>query len=193
PHSANLHVLQAHINNLYNTVFWALVQLGGETTTQAHATLRGTVSKEKHEILFTRFQINYNQIDERFRKGSVLVRKEVTEPAVTVNTQGSAPHGPSDASDDTLVVSAFSPFEQKRTKLNRELKRDTKPKTEVVRVISRNIVTPKQQMDAIRTAKEDVNRIRLSPIKHLQLLSSLPLPSPFRSLSPSLFPEGLLS
>ncbi|KNZ80193.1 putative tRNA(His) guanylyltransferase [Termitomyces sp. J132] len=116
-----------HINNLYNTVFWALVQLGGETTTQAHATLRGTVSKEKHEILFTRFQINYNQIDERFRKGSVLV-----QPAVTVNTQGSAPHGPSDASDDTLVVSAFSPFEQKRTKLNRELKRDTKPKTEVV-------------------------------------------------------------
>ncbi|KAG5342368.1 hypothetical protein C0989_002841 [Termitomyces sp. Mn162] len=117
-----------HINNLYNTVFWALVQLGGETTTQAHATLRGTVSKEKHEILFTRFQINYNQIDERFRKGSVLVREEVTEPAVTVNTQGSAPHGPSDASDDTLVVPAFSPFEQKRTKL----KRDTKPKTEVV-------------------------------------------------------------
>jgi tRNA(His) guanylyltransferase len=30
----------AHINNLYNTAFWALVQQGGETTTQAHATLR---------------------------------------------------------------------------------------------------------------------------------------------------------
>lgn len=30
----------AHINNLYNTTFWALVQQGGETTTQAHATLR---------------------------------------------------------------------------------------------------------------------------------------------------------
>ncbi|PFH51098.1 hypothetical protein AMATHDRAFT_143378 [Amanita thiersii Skay4041] len=66
-----------HINNLYNTAFWALVQQGGETTTQAHATLRGTVSKEKHEILFSRFKINYNDIDERFKKGSVLVREEV--------------------------------------------------------------------------------------------------------------------
>lgn len=31
--------IKAHINNLYNTVFWALVQDGEETTTQAHATL----------------------------------------------------------------------------------------------------------------------------------------------------------
>ncbi|KAF9483189.1 tRNAHis guanylyltransferase [Pholiota conissans] len=29
-----------HINNLYNTTFWALVQQGGETTTEAHATLK---------------------------------------------------------------------------------------------------------------------------------------------------------
>ncbi|TFK73229.1 tRNAHis guanylyltransferase [Pluteus cervinus] len=64
-----------HINNLYNTVFWALVQQGGETTTQAHAILRGTVSKDKHEILFTRFGINYNTLDERFKKGSILVRE----------------------------------------------------------------------------------------------------------------------
>lgn len=31
---------QAHINNLYNTIFWALVLHGGESTTQAHATLK---------------------------------------------------------------------------------------------------------------------------------------------------------
>lgn len=30
----------AHINNVYNTVFWALVLQGGQTTTEAHATLR---------------------------------------------------------------------------------------------------------------------------------------------------------
>ncbi|TFK34606.1 Thg1 C terminal domain-containing protein [Crucibulum laeve] len=66
-----------HINNLYNTVFWALVQQGGQTTTEAHATLRGTFSKQKHEILFSQFGINYNQLDERYRKGSVLVREEV--------------------------------------------------------------------------------------------------------------------
>ncbi|KAJ3547973.1 hypothetical protein NMY22_g1442 [Coprinellus aureogranulatus] len=65
-----------HINNLYNTTFWALVQQGGQTTTEAHATLRGTFSKDKHEILFSRFNINYNQLDARYRKGSVLVREE---------------------------------------------------------------------------------------------------------------------
>ncbi|KAF9229893.1 tRNAHis guanylyltransferase-domain-containing protein, partial [Melanogaster broomeanus] len=62
-----------HINNLYNTVFWALVQQGGQTTTEAHATLRGTVSSQKHEILFKRFHVNYNDIPARFRKGSVVV------------------------------------------------------------------------------------------------------------------------
>ncbi|KAJ7692120.1 Thg1 C terminal domain-containing protein [Mycena rosella] len=68
-----------HINNLYNTAFWALVQQGGESTTQAHTTLKGTVSKQKHEILFARFQVNYNTLDPRFRKGSTLVREEISE------------------------------------------------------------------------------------------------------------------
>ncbi|CAA7267448.1 unnamed protein product [Cyclocybe aegerita] len=68
-----------HINNLYNTTFWALVQQGGQTTTEAHAALRGTLSKEKHEILFSRFDINYNDIDARYRKGSVLFREEIPE------------------------------------------------------------------------------------------------------------------
>jgi len=83
----------AHINNMYNTVFWALVQQGGKTTTEAHATLRvepvisvdpanltryqGTVSATKHEILFKEFNINYNDISPRFRKGSVIVRQAV--------------------------------------------------------------------------------------------------------------------
>ncbi|EKM48545.1 uncharacterized protein PHACADRAFT_202682 [Phanerochaete carnosa HHB-10118-sp] len=67
-----------HINNLYNTTFWALVQQGGQTTTEAHSTLRGTVSKQKHEVLFSRFGINYNDIAERYRKGSVLVREKLT-------------------------------------------------------------------------------------------------------------------
>ena len=86
---------KAHINNLYNTVFWALVQQGGQTTTEAHAALRvrrsraynscnllcsneqGTVSSQKHEILFSRFGINYNNLDARFRKGSILAREVV--------------------------------------------------------------------------------------------------------------------
>ncbi|KAJ6588401.1 tRNAHis guanylyltransferase [Mycena capillaripes] len=84
-----------HINNLYNTTFWALVQQGGESTTQAHATLKGTVSKQKHEILFSRFQVNYNTLDARFRKGSTLVREEIPEtsivPADEGTTEDSAP------------------------------------------------------------------------------------------------------
>ena len=32
--------VSAHINNLYNTAFWALVQQGGQTTKEAHETLR---------------------------------------------------------------------------------------------------------------------------------------------------------
>ncbi|KAG2132987.1 Thg1 C terminal domain-containing protein [Suillus clintonianus] len=70
-----------HINNLHNTIFWALIQKGGQTTTEAHATLRGTVSATKHEMLFSRFGINYNEISQRFKKGSVIVREIVHIPS----------------------------------------------------------------------------------------------------------------
>lgn len=73
---------KAHINNLYNTTFWALIQKGGQTTTEAHATLRGTVSATKHEMLFSRFGINYNEIPQRFKKGSVIVR-EIVAPKLS--------------------------------------------------------------------------------------------------------------
>ncbi|KAL9714466.1 tRNA-His guanylyltransferase [Leucoagaricus gongylophorus] len=66
-----------HVNNLYNTTFWALVQQGGKTTAEAHATLHGTFSKDKNEVLFSCFNINYNTIHPRFRKGSILVREDV--------------------------------------------------------------------------------------------------------------------
>jgi tRNA(His) guanylyltransferase len=62
-----------HINNLYNTCFWALVYQGNMTVGQAEDRLRGTLSAEKNEILFTQFHINYSNIDERYRKGSLLV------------------------------------------------------------------------------------------------------------------------
>ncbi|KAH7928112.1 tRNAHis guanylyltransferase [Leucogyrophana mollusca] len=70
-----------HINNLYNTVFWALVQQGMQSTTEAHANLRGTVSAMKHEILYSRFNVNYNDLSARFRKGSVVVREEISPPS----------------------------------------------------------------------------------------------------------------
>lgn len=71
-----------HINNLYNTAFWALVQQGGMSTSEAHQKLNGTVSADKNEILHSQFGINYNSVDARFRKGSVVVKvqKPVEKP-----------------------------------------------------------------------------------------------------------------
>ena len=67
----------AHINNLYNTTFWALVLQGGLSVTDAHKRLKGTFSKDKNEILFSEFGINYTKEDAIFRKGSILVRELV--------------------------------------------------------------------------------------------------------------------
>ncbi|XP_041846078.1 probable tRNA(His) guanylyltransferase isoform X2 [Melanotaenia boesemani] len=62
-----------HINNLYNTVFWALVQKGGLTTVQADERLKGTLAADKNEILFSEFDINYNNESAFHRKGTSLI------------------------------------------------------------------------------------------------------------------------
>ena len=82
-----------HINNLYNTAFWALVDLGQLSKTSAEERLsvsallhstrvdergQGTSSEQKNEILFSQFGINYNNEPAMFRKGSVLYRGFVT-------------------------------------------------------------------------------------------------------------------
>ncbi|XP_068134385.1 probable tRNA(His) guanylyltransferase isoform X1 [Hyperolius riggenbachi] len=68
-----------HINNQYNTVFWTLVQRGGLTPAQAQERLRGTVAAEKNEILFSEFNINYNNEPLIFRKGSIIIKSKVKE------------------------------------------------------------------------------------------------------------------
>ncbi|KAH9930057.1 Thg1 C terminal domain-containing protein [Fomitopsis serialis] len=93
-----------HINNMYNTVFWALVLQGGESTTQAHATLRGTVSSTKHEILHSRFGTNYNNLPARYRKGSILVREQVVPDASTLLAPG-----PERAAGSPDVENSISP------------------------------------------------------------------------------------
>ncbi|KAF9515076.1 hypothetical protein BS47DRAFT_1316290 [Hydnum rufescens UP504] len=84
-----------HINNLYNTTFWALVHRGGLSTAEAHSRLKGTVSKNKHEILFSQFGINYNVLPAIYRKGSVLLRGETTTTpgAARDGQEGSAEGG----------------------------------------------------------------------------------------------------
>lgn len=63
-----------HINNLYNTAFWQLIQLGGLGNKEAEETLKGTLAADKNEILFSRFGINYNRELEIYKKGSVIFR-----------------------------------------------------------------------------------------------------------------------
>ncbi|KZT29782.1 tRNAHis guanylyltransferase [Neolentinus lepideus HHB14362 ss-1] len=102
--------VDTHINNLYNTAFWALVQQGGESTTQAHALLKGTQSAQKHELLFSRFGINYNHIDVRFRKGSVLVREVQTHStpgqSMYLTAATASPGSCDSASDNVPAVGA---------------------------------------------------------------------------------------
>ncbi|KAK3728592.1 hypothetical protein QZH41_011676 [Actinostola sp. cb2023] len=67
-----------HINNLYNTCFWNLVQKGGLTQKQAEEKLCGTVSSDKNELLFSEFEINYNNEPPIYRKGTVLFWDQVS-------------------------------------------------------------------------------------------------------------------
>ncbi|KAF1347910.1 Thg1 C terminal domain-containing protein [Delphinella strobiligena] len=63
-----------HINNLYNTTFWNMVLKGGMTGTEAELALKGTISSDKNEILFSQFGINYNNEAEIWKKGTVIYR-----------------------------------------------------------------------------------------------------------------------
>jgi len=77
--------VDAHINNLYNTTFWALVKQGKRSTQEAHSDLKGTFSKDKHSILFDRFQINYNNEPEVFKKGSILIWDSSAKPSTDLS------------------------------------------------------------------------------------------------------------
>ncbi|KAG8851902.1 tRNA-His guanylyltransferase [Serendipita sp. 411] len=71
-----------HVNNLYNTCFWALILKGGLSTVDAHTRLKGTVSSQKNEMLFSKFNINYNTLPDRFRKGSILYRQNAVDSSL---------------------------------------------------------------------------------------------------------------
>ncbi|KAK3856071.1 hypothetical protein Pcinc_037570 [Petrolisthes cinctipes] len=66
-----------HINNLYNTCFWALVENGGCSPRQAEAKLRGTFSDDKRRLLSLGFGRDYDDEEEVYRKGTVMTRKVV--------------------------------------------------------------------------------------------------------------------
>lgn len=67
--------VDCHINNLYNTAFWSLINVCGMSGEEAENELKGTLSKHKNEILFSKCGINYNDEPEIFKKGTVIVRE----------------------------------------------------------------------------------------------------------------------
>ncbi|OZJ02424.1 hypothetical protein BZG36_04829 [Bifiguratus adelaidae] len=77
--------VDCHINNMYNTVFWAIVH-GGRSETEAENELRGTSSAQKQEILFSQYGINYAKEPEMFKKGSVILRQPTTVSVVSEKT-----------------------------------------------------------------------------------------------------------
>ncbi|KAF8416480.1 tRNA guanylyltransferase [Tirmania nivea] len=88
--------VDCHINNLYNTVFWALVMKSGLGRTEAENRLKGTLAKEKNEILW-RLGVNYNREEERWRKGSVVFR-ELKKAEVDATPKTTTPTAPADRS-----------------------------------------------------------------------------------------------
>lgn len=66
--------VDCHINNLYNTTFWALIHWGEMTNYDANKKLMKTFSKDKNEILFSQFNINYNFLPNIYKKGTTIFR-----------------------------------------------------------------------------------------------------------------------
>ncbi|TKA76839.1 hypothetical protein B0A55_04635 [Friedmanniomyces simplex] len=102
-----------HINNLYNTTFWNMVLKGGMSTTEAEQALKGTVSSDKNEILFSRFGINYNSEPEAYKKGTVVYRLYVKDSCVNGSLK---PENTGDKVPDTAS----------KTQLEKERKRKQK-------------------------------------------------------------------
>ncbi|KAG9235447.1 tRNAHis guanylyltransferas-like protein Thg1 [Amylocarpus encephaloides] len=79
--------VDCHINNLYNTTFWALIQQGGVDAKEAEKELAGSLAADKNEILFSRFKVNYNNEPEIYKKGSIVLRDyELVEPGTASET-----------------------------------------------------------------------------------------------------------
>lgn len=50
------------------------MHVAGESKQDAQVALKGTSSGDKNELLFSRFGINYNEVPQRYRKGTTLYR-----------------------------------------------------------------------------------------------------------------------
>ncbi|KZF22032.1 tRNAHis guanylyltransferase [Xylona heveae TC161] len=127
--------VDCHINNLYNTTFWALILLGGMGATEAEKELMGTYSSDKNEILFSRFKINYNNEPEIYKKGSVVIRDyELVEPkksTAAVDSPGMAEQESSDA--ERGISAQLSKTQQEKERKRREKARITVQHIDIIK------------------------------------------------------------
>ncbi|EGX48386.1 hypothetical protein AOL_s00080g15 [Orbilia oligospora ATCC 24927] len=128
-----------HINNLYNTTFWTLILKGGMTPQEAEKELMGTLAKDKNEILWSRFGVNYNNEQEMFKKGSVVYRNYGAVPESSADDKPDEKEADSEPKETVVepkpaVSSAVSPVEAQKGKSRSQQKREAKKlaKAEVV-------------------------------------------------------------
>ncbi|KAJ4715520.1 tRNA(His) guanylyltransferase [Melia azedarach] len=79
--------VDCHINNQYNTCFWMLVK-SGRSKSEAQSDLKGTQTREKNELLLSKFGIEYNKLPLMFRQGSSVFRAE-TEKTIALENGSS--------------------------------------------------------------------------------------------------------
>ena len=175
-----------HINNLYNTTFWALVLKGGRSEQQATKELEGTVSGDKHEILW-KFGINYDQVEAMFRKGSVLVwtheeaatssstsalLADGSQPAVATAAEGEnstgevdEAHGPtpllSNAKDEKLRLKMQRKGAAKQAK--KQAKQDKKAMLSVLRTLHCDIIGDEFWAPAVTPAQPEPSSTSQTP------------------------------
>lgn len=129
--------VDCHINNLYNTVFWALVQQGKLSNHDAQERLKGSVSGDKNEILFSEFNINYNNEPDQFKKGTTIFRKKVEIPVE------SPVHDKTQLEKDEMQLTSLNEnsvdekeriSREKKKKLKKDNDNQTKIRTKIVEV-----------------------------------------------------------
>ncbi|PBP23023.1 putative trna guanylyltransferase protein [Diplocarpon rosae] len=119
--------VDCHINNLYNTTFWALIQNGGFDAKGAEKELAGSLAADKNEILFSRFKINYNNEPEIYKKGSVVFRDyELEEP-------GTASEMIDEGSVKTVEELALSKTQEEKDRKRRAKARITVHHVDIIR------------------------------------------------------------
>ncbi|KAI4328578.1 hypothetical protein L6164_020918 [Bauhinia variegata] len=84
---ASIEVLQAyllwrqnicHVNNQYDQCFWRLVKRG-MTEKEAQDFLKGAEKRDKNDLLFEEFNVNYNTLEAIFRQGSCVLKTIVND------------------------------------------------------------------------------------------------------------------